>query len=318
MISDVATTLFGRLRHGAGLGIGLLAFVLVLGGCDAVTDDDLGDANPQTPSVAGYVSQIRALSSLNEAVQAVQEGEELSVDLENEEITLFAPVNDAFDPAIDPTLNLPVMKKVVQHHIVSGAVTTDQLSDGQSVAPLSGQDLSIGVGDAVTVNRATVTNPDADATNGIVHVIDGLLINAVDRAALTPQFTLFARLVGEANLGSALQEAGANDGRTLFVPTNEAILDRLDADDNGQLENDEIPSNADDILQYHVLDSVFLAADVPTSETAVETLEGTDLTVVRDGDVVNLDPNDENARVTIPNVEVDNGVIHGIDAVLTP
>jgi uncharacterized surface protein with fasciclin (FAS1) repeats len=315
MISDVATTLVDRVRHGAGLGVGLLAFILVLGGCDAVTDDDLGDATPQTPSVAGYVSQVRALSALNTAVQGAGD---LSVDLANEQITLFAPVNDAFEPAIDPTLNRPVMREVLQHHIVSGAVTTDQLSDGQSVSPLSGRDLSIGVGDAVTVNRATVTNPDADATNGIVHVIDGLLINAVDRAALTPQFTLFARLVGEANLESALQEAGANDGRTLFVPTNEAILDRLDADDNGQLENDEIPSNAADILQYHVLDSVFLAADVPTSETAVETLEGTDLTVVRDGDVVNLDPNDENARVTIPNVEVDNGVIHGIDAVLTP
>jgi len=315
MIFDVATTLIGRLRHGVGLGIGLLAVVLVVGGCDAVTDDDLGDATPQTPSVAGYVSQVRALSALNTAVQGAGD---LSVDLQNEEITLFAPTNGAFDPAIDPTLNRPVARKVVQHHIVSGTVSSDQLSDGQSVTPLSGKDLSIGVGDGVTVNRATVTNPDADATNGVVHVVDGLLINAVDRAALTPQFTLFARLVGEANLASALQEAGANDGRTLFVPTNEAILDRLDANDNGQLENDEIPSNADDVLQYHVLDSVFLAGDVPTSETAVPTLEGSDLTVVRDGDVVNLDPDDENARVTIPNVEVDNGVIHGIDAVLTP
>jgi len=315
MISDVATTLFDRFRHGAGLGIGLLAFVLVLGGCDAVTDDDLGDANPQRPSVAGYVSQVRALSALNDAVQGASE---LSVDLDNEEITLFAPTNGAFEPAIDPTLNRPVMKKVIEHHIVSGTVLSEDLSDGQPVTPLSGNDLTIGVGDAVTVNRATVTNPDADATNGVVHVVDGLLINAVDRAALTPEFTLFARLVGEANLENALQESGANDGRTLFVPTNEAVLDLLDANDNGQLENDEIPSNAADILQYHVLDSVFLAADVPTSETAVPTLEGSDLTVVRDGEVVNLDPNEENARVTIPNVEVDNGVIHGIDAVLTP
>jgi len=315
MISDVATPLFDRFRHQAGFAIGLLAVVLVLGGCDAVTDDDLGDADPQSPSVAGYVTQIRVLGELNNAVQGAAD---LSVDLDNEELTLFAPTNGAFEPAIDPTLNRPLMKKVIEHHIVSGTVTSDQLSDGQSVTPISGRDLSIGVGDDVTVNRATVTNPNANASNGVVHVVDGLLINAVDRAALTPEFTLFARLVGEANLENTLQEAGANDGRTLFVPTNEAVLDLLDANDNGQLENDEIPSNAADILQYHVLDSVFLAGDVPTSETAVETLEGSDLTVVRDGEVVNLDPNEEDARVTIPNVEVDNGVIHGIDAVLTP
>jgi len=312
---NLATTLRWFRRRGLGLSVGLLAFSLVAVGCDS---EDLGDANPQTPSVADYVSQVSAMSSLNEAVQAVQPSDDFSVDLENEEITLFAPVDGAFEPAIDPTLNRPVMRKVLEHHIVSGEVTSDQLSDGQSVTPLSGKDLSIGVGDEVTVNRTTVTNANANASNGVVHVIDGLLINAVDRAALTPEFTLFARLVGEANLESALQEAGANDGRTLFVPTNEAVLDLLDANDNGQLENDEIPSNAADILQYHVLDSVFLAADVPTSETAVPTLEGSDLTVVRDGEVVNLDPNEENARVTIPNVEVDNGVIHGIDAVLTP
>jgi uncharacterized surface protein with fasciclin (FAS1) repeats len=313
---NLATTLRSARRRGLGLSVGLLALLLVAVGCDS---EDLGDANPQTPSVADYVSQVSAMSTLNEAVQAVQSSDDFSVDLENQEITLFAPLNGAFEPAIDPTLNRPVMRDVLEHHIVSGTVTSDQLSDGQSVTPIAGKDLSIGVGeDNVTVNRTTVTNGDANASNGVVHVIDGLLINAVDRAALTPQFTLFARLVGEANLESALEEAGANDGRTLFVPTNEAILDLLDANDNGQLENDEIPSDAADILQYHVLDSVFLAADVPTSETAVQTLEGSDLTVVRDGDAVTLNPNEENASVSIPNVEVDNGVIHGIDTVLTP
>ena len=63
---------------------------------------------------------------------------------------------------------------------------------------------------------------------------------------------------------------------------------------------------------------VFLAADVPESETDVSTLEGSDITVVRSGDAVTINPNDEDASVMIPDVEVDNGVIHGIDAVLLP
>jgi uncharacterized surface protein with fasciclin (FAS1) repeats len=312
MMMDFGTTFRSVLRRGTALGIGLLALLIVVVGCDS---EDLGDANPETPSVGDYVSQVTAMSTLNEAVQEAG----LSEALENDGITLFAPLNGAFDPAIDPTLNQEVLRRVIQHHIVDGEVTTDQLEEGeQSVTPLAGKDLTITVGDEVTVNRATVTNSDANASNGVVHVIDGLLIDAVDRATLTPRFTIFARLVGEAGLDAALRERGANDGRTIFAPTNEALLDRLDANGNGQLENDEIPSNIDEILQYHVLDSVFLAADVPESETAVPTLEGSELTVVRNEDGVFLNPSDENAAVGTPDVEVDNGVIHGIDALLTP
>lgn len=309
---DSDTTLSSGLRHWAGLGIGLLAVVLVMVGCDS---QDLGDANPETPSVTDYITEIPALSSLNDAVQTAGLASTLDG---GGPFTVFTPTNDAFSPPIDASLNVPVAEKVLQHHVVSGEVTSDQLSDGQAVTPLAGDDLTIGVGDAITVNRATVTNADANAANGVVHVVDKLLADAVDRATLTPRFTIFARLVKEADLESALRGSGPNDGLTIFAPTNEALLDLLDANGNGEIENSEIPSNAADVLQYHVLDSVFLAADVPTSETAVETLEGSDLTVVRDGNAVTLNPNDENASVTTPNVEVDNGVIHGIDTVLTP
>ena len=308
---DLAT----RFRRGLALGAGLLALALVTAGCDAFTDKDLGDSNPQTPTIAQYIQEVRVLSSLEAAVDEAG----LAGTLENDEpFTVFAPVDEAFSPALIPSLNRQVTQKVVEDHAVSGEFLSSQLSDGQVVETLSGDSLTIGTADGVTVNRATVTNADAEASNGVVHVVDNLLIDAVDRATLTPRFTIFARLVKEAGLESALRSPGANDGRTIFAPTNEALLDLLDANGNGEVESSEIPPNAADVLQYHVLDSVFLAADVPTSETAVTTLEGSDLTVVRDGNAVTLNPNDENASVTTPNVEVDNGVIHGIDAVLTP
>ena len=306
------TTLHAVLRRWTGLGIGLLALALVVVGCDS---QDLGDANPDTPSVTDYITEISALSSLNDAVQTAGLASTLD---SGGPFTVFAPTNDAFSPPIDASLNQEVTRKVIRHHTLSGAVTSDQLSDGQEVVPLAGDTLTIGVDGGVTVNRATVTNPDAGASNGVVHVVDGLLIDAVDRATLTPRFTIFARLLGETGLDAALREPGANDGRTIFAPTNEALLSALDSNGNGSIEDSEIPSNAADILQYHVLDSVFLAEDVPTSETAVTTLEGSDLTVVRSGDAVTLNPNDENASVTTANVEVDNGVIHGIDTVLAP
>jgi uncharacterized surface protein with fasciclin (FAS1) repeats len=304
---DLATSL----RRWGRLGLGLFALALLTAGCDAFIDQDLDDSAPQSPTVAGYVQEVSALSALEGAV--VEAGLVGTLDTDGP-FTVFAPTNDAISPAIDPSLNRQVVEKVVQHHVVSGEVTSDQLSDGQTVSPLAGNDLTIGVGENVTVNRATVTNPDANAQNGVVHVVDELLADAVDRATLTPRFTIFARLVKEADLAGALRGPGANDGRTIFAPTNEALLAALDSDDSREVESDEIPSNADEILQYHVLDSVFLAADVPTSETAVPTLEGSDVTVQRSDETVTVNGNE----VVSPDVEVDNGVIHGIDAVLTP
>jgi len=313
MMNNSTTALRHSLFWG---GLGVLLFAFVLTGCDS---EDLGDSDPETPTIADYVTEIPAFSSLSTAVQDAGLAETLDT---GGPFTVFAPTNDAFSPPIDVSLDEQVGQKVLLHHVVSGAVTSDQLSDGQTVSPLEGAPLAIGIidGDTVTVNRATVTNANANAENGVVHVIDRFLADAVDRATLTPRFTIFARLVAEAGLDNALRVPGANDGRTIFAPTNAALLAALDANDNGQIESGEIPANAADILSYHVLDSVFLAADVPTTETAVPSLEGSDLTVVRDDEsgAVTVNPNDEGASVVVADVVVDNGVIHGIDTVLTP
>lgn len=307
---DLAT----RFRRGLALGAGLLALALVAAGCDAFTDKDLGDSNPQTPTIAQYIQEVRVLSSLEAAVDEAGLAETLESD---GPFTVFAPVDDAFSPALDPSLSRQVTRTVVQDHAVSGAVLSGELSDGQIVPTLSGDSLTIGTAGGVTVNRATVTNADAEASNGVVHVVDNLLIDAVDRATLTPRFTIFARLVKEAGLESALRSPGANDGRTIFAPTNEALLALLDSNGNGNLENSEIPSGADGILRYHVHDNALTAGDFPATDTTISSLQGTDV-VINGGDGVTVNPGNEGASVTIPNVEVDNGVIHGIDAVLTP
>ncbi|MCS3758203.1 fasciclin domain-containing protein [Salinibacter ruber] len=307
---DLATSL----RRWGRLGLGLFALVLVTTGCDAFIDQDQSDSAPSSPTIAGYVQEVPALSALEGAVAEAGLVETLDT---GGPFTVFAPLNDSISPAIDPSLNRQVVGKVVRHHVVNGEVTSDQLSDGQTVSPRAGDDLTIGVGENVTVNRATVTNPDANAQNGVVHVVGGLLADAVDRATLTPRFTLFARLVKEADLAGALRGPGANDGRTIFAPTNEALLSLLDSNNNGSLENSEIPSGADGILRYHVHGNALTAGDFPAADTTISSLQGTDL-VINGGDDVTVNPSNEGAGVTIPNVEVDNGVIHGIDAVLTP
>lgn len=315
MMTALATTP----RRWITLGIGVLVLFLVGTGCDAFTDDDLGDADPQTPSVAEIVTEVRALSTLEEGATKAN----IIDDLETDGITLFAPLNGAFDPIDTNTLlsgqNQGLLKEVLTYHVVPREIAAEDISDGMTVETLEGDSLTFSTADGVSVNGASVTNADVSASNGVVHVIDGVLIetvDAVDRTDLTPQFSVLRKLIGEAGLTSTLRGPGpdASEGLTVFAPTDEALLGALDENGNGAIDDEEIPDNIGSILQYHVLDNVFFASDVPSSATDVETLEGSDVTVQSSDGTVTVNGNE----VTVPDVEVENGVVHGIDAVLMP
>jgi len=279
----------------------------------------------QPPSLAGLVSETSSLSTLNAALGAV--GLDATLADEAATFTVFAPEDASFAPYdVEYLLDNPtLLEEVLGFHVVQGAaVFSGDLSDGDTFTTVQGDDITISIRDGnVFVDGAQVTTPDVAASNGVAHLIDDVLLTnrtVVERATVTSDFSILADLVGEAGLADALSGPGPDgeDGITVFAPTNAAFLAALDANDNGTIDSSEIPSNAADILQYHVLDDVFLAADVPTSETALPTLEGADVTVVRSGSEVTINPNADDASVVAPDVEASNGVIHGIDTVLIP
>merc|ERR1719162_2872152 len=98
--------------------------------------------------------------------------------------TVFAPTDDAFAAlpgGLVDCLLLPESKDalidILTLHVIGSKVTSDQLSDGQVAETLKGDDLTFGVSDAgVTVNEKKVTAPDVMATNGVIHVIDGVMV----------------------------------------------------------------------------------------------------------------------------------------------
>jgi transforming growth factor-beta-induced protein len=279
----------------------------------------------QPPSLAGLVSETSSLSTLNAALGAV--GLDATLADEAATFTVFAPEDASFAPYdVEYLLDNPtLLEEVLGFHVVQGAaVFSGDLSDGDTFTTVQGDDITISISDGnVFVDGAQVTTPDVAASNGVAHLIDDVLLTnrtVVERATVTSDFSILADLVGEAGLADALSGPGPDgeDGITVFAPTNAAFLAALDANDNGTIDSSEIPSNAADILQYHVLDDVFFAADVPTSETALPTLEGADVTVVRSGSEVTINPNADDASVVAPDVEASNGVIHGIDTVLIP
>ncbi len=189
---------------------------------------------------------------------------------------------------------------------------------------------------AVTIDKANVTATDVTATNGVIHVIDAVLVpKGVDVAALlapapaptdapkTTDVAATADIVDTAvaagsfkTLAAALGAAGLvetlkGDGPfTVFAPTDDAFA-ALPA---GLVEKLLLPANKDvlvKILTYHVVSGKVLAADVKAGP--VKTVEGSEATISTAGGV-----KIDSANVVTTDVMATNGVIHVIDAVLVP
>jgi uncharacterized surface protein with fasciclin (FAS1) repeats len=164
------------------------------------------------------------------------------------------------------------------------------------------------------INNAMVTIADLEADNGVVHVIDAVLLpvalpsTVVEIIVNSPVHETLETAVIAAELDDDLSGDGPF---TVFAPTDDAFanlpmgaLDALLADPTGALA---------DVLLYHVAAGTTLAGDLSDGQM-IETLFGQDVTVT----IVGGDVMINNAMVTITDLQADNGVVHVIDAVLLP
>jgi uncharacterized surface protein with fasciclin (FAS1) repeats len=95
--------------------------------------------------------------------------------------TVFAPTDDAFAALPDGTVeglldDIPTLTSILTYHVVPGAVMSGDLSDGMMPETVNGQTVSIGVSDGVTVDGANVVLADIEASNGVIHVIDSVIL----------------------------------------------------------------------------------------------------------------------------------------------
>lgn len=97
--------------------------------------------------------------------------------------TVFAPTNEAFaklpagtvEELIKPE-NKEKLTAILTYHVVAGKALAADLSDGQLIKTVNGQEVSVSVGDNVKVDGAVVTTADLEASNGVIHVIDSVII----------------------------------------------------------------------------------------------------------------------------------------------
>jgi len=262
----------------------------------------------------------------------------------DEQFTVFAPTDDAFSALPDGTLEAlladpDALKDILLYHVISGSSvdsTTAIGLAGQSVTMANGRDVVVSLNDgALQVNDATVTQIDVRASNGIIHVIDSVLIppaNSTDNqeaeqptdpepetptgtileiAQSNEDFSTLVTAVEAAGLSGALGHSG--DIYTLFAPTNAAFAalgsDTIDAllADPGALRN---------ILLMHVVPGTVVDADTALSLVGFDIQAG-------NGETLTLTLEDgrlliNGATIIATDIKANNGVIHIIDAVLLP
>ena len=239
--------------------------------------------------------------------------------------TVFAPTDaaitalvEALEITADDLLALPNLGDILQYHVVAGAAMSGDLSDGQEIETLLGENVTVTIDMDMNVfiNNAQVTVADIEAGNGVVHVIDAVLLppapvtnTVVDVIVNSEDHTLLEAAVIEAGLVEALSAEGPF---TVFAPTDAAITALIEALEITAEDLLALP-NLGDILQYHVVAGAAMSGDL-TDGQEIETLLGSNVAVTINAEGVFIN----DAQVTVADIEADNGVVHVIDAVLLP
>ncbi len=289
------------------------AGAILIAGCG----DDAEDGNAQaTPaSVVAAIADNADLSGLNNALRSTGLDEALAGD---GPFTVFAPTDAAFAALPDGALDdSEAVATILQGHVIADMVTAAEVVTLDEAQTLSGSTIAIEVidGEVILNGTAKVTMTDIETANGVVHIIDAVLVpeeapsnSIADIVIASDDFDTLEDAVVAAGLAGTLGSAGPF---TVFAPTDDAFANLPE----GAL--DELLADTDAltaVLTYHAIGGeVDSAAVVGLSEAT--TLNGATISIeVVDGDVIL----NGSAKVTMVDIMADNGIIHVIDTVLLP
>ena len=297
-----------------------LSALLVVAACG-------GNDDPAPGTVVQVAQADARFSTLVEAVAAA----DLAATLSGPgPFTVFAPTNDAF-AALLAELGITkaqlladkaLLTSVLTYHVLPARVDRAQVPAGRAITTVQGGVFKIdAVATALAVTdgrnrQAAITATDVPASNGVIHVIDQVLLPAdktiVQTAQALPGFGILVQAAVAANLAGALSATGP---LTVFAPTDAAFADLLV--ELGITQQQLLADTAllTQVLTYHVVPGRVLKADVPVAKP-IATLQG-DTFSVSDSFVI-TDQRARSAAIAATDVLASNGVIHVIDRVILP
>merc|ERR1711937_548187 len=208
----------------------------------------------------------------------------------------FAAALTALGATKEELLNRSDLKAILTYHVVAGQVKSTDLTDGMSSATVNGAKVTITIdGATVKVNDAKVVTPDVMCTNGVIHIIDKVILppgpaaekpavkDIVDTAVGAGKFTVLAEALTKADLITTMKGAGPF---TVFAPTDDAFaaaLTALGATKEELLSREDLKA----ILTYHVIAGKVKSTDL-TNGMSSATVNGAKVTITIDGSTVKV------------------------------
>jgi len=235
--------------------------------------------------------------------------------------TVFAPTDEAFAKLPEGTVaellkpeNRERLVSILTYHVVAGDVRSKQVVELDSAGTLNGQRLDIQVDKrGVAVDNARVTTADIACSNGVIHVIDSVLLPSTDDLVATAvkagDFGTLVAAVKAAGLAETLMGEGPF---TVLAPTDAAFAKLPE----GTVESLLKPENLEtltSILTYHVLPGRVYSDDA-LRDLEFTTVQSSAVTFSVDDDQVMV----ADAKVLAVDIDTTNGVIHVIDSVIMP
>lgn len=310
-------------------------------------DDDDIMMPEMTPNIVETAQSVSDLSSL---VSALIQADAGLVDLlqTSGPFTVFAPTNQAFTDLLnslgndynslsdfDTSEEKALLVDILTYHVVSGtAAYSSDLSNGQMIETAQGESITINLSGGVFIDDATeinaqVTSADVEASNGVVHIINKILLPQSVIDALTPDPNIVALALDSpilSNLVAALQAADGDlvsvlNGEgpfTVLAPTNDAFANFLS--DNGFTSLAEVPTDIlSQVLLNHVISGTIMSSDLISAGSGYASTNASGA-----GDnPMSIYYNTSNgvtfnniSSVITPDVEATNGVVHIVDAVI--
>jgi len=306
----------------------LFSLFLVLGSALAFTACKDDDDAPQN-----IVQVAQGTSNLSTLVAAVQRAGLVDALSGSDKLTVFAPTNAAFSSLLSSlgfanleAVPVDVLKDILLNHVVSGEVRSTALTTGyvNTLLPFTGTtnylsnyvDLSSGV----KIGGATVTTADVSASNGVVHIIDKVIVppTVVNQALNNPNFSILVAALTRADLGVDYVSTLSGTGPfTVFAPTNAAFTALLL--ELGFASLNAIPAaTLNAVLQYHVVAGANVRAAQLTNQQIVTSLQGGTFRIDLTGGAKIVDGQNRTANIIVTDVQASNGVVHAIDKVILP
>jgi uncharacterized surface protein with fasciclin (FAS1) repeats len=302
-----------------------LLFALALTGSVlfSACDKDEDPKPVADPTITDVVVAGENFSILEAAVKKAELADDLAAP---GTLTVFAPDNAAFTAAgiteaVVATLSKEVLVNILTYHVLTTKVLAAGVPASDAVVTLQGKSLFASKNaNGVFVNGVKVTTADVAASNGVIHVISGVLTpptQTIAQIASAPTFSILLSAVKKAGLADAVSGAGKF---TVFAPTNAAF-------EAAGLTQAAVDAASVDvvkgIVQQHVIATTVYASDLIKDATAPTLKTGATLTINTAPAGVKLTGSSNvysNVVTTTPgatfNITATNGVVHVIDKVI--